>query len=373
MKNSWYCTVKEKTISYPLDSEKGLFQKEYLIEILHAFAKPLILITDSHVLNLYALSLKQRLVQVGCKVKLIAFPAGEKSKTRETKCWIEDQILQTGWGKDIGIIALGGGVVTDLAGYVAATYCRGVPLFLVPTSLLAMVDACIGGKTGVNTPWGKNLIGTIYQPCHIFIDPELIRSLPINELKQGIVEMIKHALIADKDYFDCLQYNSENFFLLQTDRLEEWIVKSCWIKKRIVEEEVQDRGKRLLLNYGHTVAHALETLTGYTISHGDAVAFGIIVESYLSKALHHLSEKDFQQICHIFRTYQIGLPRKEIDFEKLINLMKMDKKAIAQQPRFILLQEIGSPCDVYPFSCTTVDQSLLLEALKWAYDDLSNG
>ena len=236
-------------------------------------------------------------LQLGLEAILFSFPNGEQHKSRATKEKLEDQLFEKELGRDICVIALGGGVTTDLGGYLAATYCRGVPLVMMPTSLLGMVDASIGGKTGVNTPYGKNLVGSIYQPKKVLIDPATLQSLPLKELRNGIVEMIKHGLILDRDYFTYLNEHADQLLELDLSILEKAIFESCRIKREIVEQDDRESGKRNLLNFGHTVGHALENLTHYSLAHGEAVAIGILVESHLAVQLGHLNSNDFDAEC----------------------------------------------------------------------------
>ena len=238
------------------------------------------ILSDSNVFSLYSASFAAILRKMGCVVEEISFSAGEAYKTRETKAQIEDALLERNFGKKSCLIALGGGMTLDLVGFVAATYARGIPFVSFPTSLLAMVDACIGGKTGVNTSYGKNLIGAFYLPSWIGIDPNFLRTLPAEEWKNGWVEMIKIAAVLSLDFF--VQLEHMRLPIQDLQGMKPMIAESCGLKQSVVAEDLYDRGKRELLNFGHTVGHALETLFSYQVSHGRAVAVGMLLEGYIA-------------------------------------------------------------------------------------------
>jgi 3-dehydroquinate synthase len=284
---------------------------------------------------------------------------------------LENQLFEKGLGRDTCVIACGGGVVTDLAGYVAATFCRGVPLVMIPTTLLGMVDASIGGKTGLNTPQGKNLLGCIYQPQKIIIDMTTLKSLSRKELTHGIVETIKHSLIADFNLFEELEKHSQNLLALDFSILNPVIVASCRIKKQIVEYDEQESGKRRVLNFGHTIGHALESLTNYSLPHGEAVAIGLLVESYLSLKLGKLNLHSFERIKALLVRYGLPLQLPTLfTIPSLLNAMVLDKKSLKGKPRFVTIDAIGSTLDYDSCYCTHIDEKLLIEALQWMNNDL---
>ena len=225
------------------------------VDYCRTLTQRLVMVTDSHLVNTLGCELKKRLMAENIHVELLHIPAGEANKTRETKQKLEDCLFEKNYGRDTCLIALGGGVITDLVGFVAATYCRGIPVMYLPTTLLAMVDASIGGKTGVDTRFGKNLIGAFYQPQAVFMDLSVLTSLPAHEFRNGMVEMLKHGLIKDKNLFRTLQEHAHHMdepsFLLDV------IYNSCLIKKNIIEQDERDLGIRQLLNFGHTIGHAI--------------------------------------------------------------------------------------------------------------------
>ncbi len=302
------------------------------------------IICDDIVAALYAEMLMR---QLGGEILLCTFPYGESSKTRRTKELIEDQMLDRGFGRESSIIGLGGGVATDIAGFVASTYCRGIPYVSIPTTLLGMCDAGLGGKTGVNVPQGKNMIGTFYQPKAIYIDPSTLKSLPLKEKRCGAAEMIKHGMIADSNYFAYLQNNHKRLF--QEPYLTEAISESVRIKKEIVlADEREVTGRRSTLNFGHTVAHALEKLSHYTLSHGEAVAIGILAES-------KMSGMDTGAIKDLLLAFELPIqPSFSVSPEQLYDAMKHDKKAVNGVPYFVKLEAIG-----LAGACTPVEKQML--------------
>ena len=314
------------------------------------------IICDTTVRELYGQKLHQNLTSKGLDVKLFSFPSGEQYKTRQTKESIENELFENGFGRDTCIIALGGGVVLDMAGFIATTFCRGVPLVMVPTTLLAMVDASIGGKTGVNTPYGKNLVGSFYEAKKIIQDTSFLQSLPNDEIQNGIVEMIKHGLIGDSKYFDFLETHVQKLINLDRDSIEKAICDSVQIKTTIVKADSNENGIRNILNFGHTVGHAIEKISDYRIPHGKAVAIGIVAESYLSMKKTHLPKNSYERIKNIFRSYEIpfNIP-VDITLSALKDAMVSDKKSLKGTPRFVLISEIGKPLVFDNTYCTSVD------------------
>ncbi len=363
------CKIPSSSYQYEIEIGSGLlnFQTQYLSSLASRFA----IITDDKIASLYGKQLQESLASSDLEVYLFSFPSGEQHKTRETKELLENQLFEKGLGRDTCVIALGGGVVTDIAGYVAATYCRGIPLVMIPTSLLGMVDASIGGKTGVNVPDGKNMLGCIYQPNKVVIDLSTLKSLPKKELANGVVEMIKHGLIADYKLFEDLERHSQQLLTLDATVLEKMIFDSCRIKKEIVEQDERENGKRRLLNFGHTIGHAIECLTHYSISHGEAVAIGLLVESYLSVKLGILDQKSLDRIKKILLQY--GLPLQlpsRFPIQTILDAMALDKKSLKGQPRFVMIDAIGSSLAYDSSYCTHVEESLIKNALHWMNYDL---
>lgn len=366
------CKIVREELKSSIIIQPGILNdQEKITEALKHYGKRFGLIADQHVASSYGVQIADSLKQAGFECHLFSFPSGESSKNRETKAHLEDQMFAQKLGKDTCLIAMGGGVSTDLGGFIAATYCRGIPLVIIPTSLLGMVDASIGGKTGVDIPAGKNMIGAIYQPKKIIIDPTALKTLPATELRNGAVEMIKHGLICSKNYFEKMKNQRQALLEADLTVAEELIFESCEIKKSIVEEDERESGKRHLLNFGHTIGHGLELLTHFSIPHGEAVALGILVESHLSHQLGHLSKDDLLEIKKIFTDY--GLPLKlpaTYTPEQVLAAMSLDKKSIHGKPRFVILEKIGVPCSFKGTFCSEVDETLIRHSIDWMNHDL---
>ncbi len=284
------CSFLSVAADYEIEIRNGLLENPHLIiPFIKNLGSKIAIITNDKLSALYGEKFQKALLRYNLETHLLVFKDGEQHKSRQTKEYLEDLMFEQSLGRDTCIVALGGGVVLDMGGYVAATYCRGIPLVMIPTSLLAMVDACIGGKTGVNVPSGKNLVGCIYQPKKIYIDSKFLSTLPLDERRNGIVEMIKHGVIADLTFFEFLETHTDQLLALNPEFIDQVILQSCLIKKEIVEQDEREIGKRRLLNFGHTIGHALEKLHHYLLPHGEAVAIGMLVESYLAYLMGHLN------------------------------------------------------------------------------------
>jgi len=351
---------------YPLYLDSGLLKTALFFDYCRALNKRLVIISDSHLSETLAKEIQTYLEEAKLPAELFSFPAGEAHKTRETKQKLEDLMLSKGYARDTCVIAVGGGVVSDLAGFLAATYCRGISSIYVPTTLLAMVDASIGGKTGVNTPYGKNLIGSFHQPTAVFMDIETLKSLNPREWTNGITEVIKHSLIANSKLYSLLEDSAQNL-RENPELLMKLIYESCLIKKAIVEQDEKEQGLRQLLNYGHTIGHAIESLENYEISHGEAVAIGLLVESKLSVECGFLNEQDLSSLDELLKAYQLPLKTQAFkDKAKLMALFKMDKKSLAGEAHFVLLDEIGKAHTRDGHYSFAVNLQQLNNALDWA-------
>lgn len=297
--------------------------------------------------------------------ELFFFPAKEANKTRRWKEKLENRLLKHRLGSDCLIIALGGGTTTDLVGFLASTYLRGVSLLLIPTTLLGMVDAAIGGKTAVNTPYGKNLIGSFYAPTAIFIDPSFLQTLPLKEIRNGFAEIVKYGLIQKKGLFKKCEAWAKTKDSLKP--LSSLITASIQAKINIVEiDPFEKKGLRKILNFGHTIGHGLEVLSNYQLMHGEAVALGCLVESHLSKELGYLSPQEFTRIERLFRIFDfpLCLPAS-YSRSSLLNTLIHDKKNKEGKIHFVLLEKIGSPVCFNGTFSTAVPKAALNRSLDW--------
>lgn len=298
------------------------------------------IITDSNVEKLYADKVKQELNGVGFEAEVLVVPAGEKSKSLQYASDLYDQLADLGFTRSDGIIALGGGVVGDLAGFVASTFMRGLHFLQIPTTLLAQVDSSIGGKTAVNTQKAKNLVGTFAQPDGVLIDPFVLQTLDDRRIREGIAEIVKSAAIADKVLWEFLGTLSDEHDLL--NHAEKVITSALNVKKKVVEEDVFDHGSRLTLNFGHTIGHAIENTAGYgVVSHGEGVAIGMMMINSHAEALGLSPENSTQALKAMLERFHLPTSYPELDEQAIYTAITHDKKARGNQLKIITLKEIG--------------------------------
>ncbi len=308
----------------------------------HCPAAAYAVISDSHVGKLYGENLCRQLSAVSNQVDLFTFPAGEWNKTRDTWASLSDRMLAAHFGRDCAVIALGGGVVGDVAGFVASTYLRGVPYVQVPTSLLAMIDSSIGGKTGVDVPAGKNLLGAFHQPRLVAADLNLLTSLPPVQLSAGLAEAVKHGVIADAEYFAFLERDYAAILSKHGPALERVVQRSVEIKAAVVAEDEREAGRRAILNFGHTIGHAIEATAKYEALHGEAVAIGMVYEARLAEALGIAAKGTAERITRLLERFRLPLDRPHgASVDDLITVMRGDKKARAGETRFAVPKGIG--------------------------------
>ena len=303
------------------------------------------LVSDETVFSIYGATVTESLQNTGLAVEHLLVSPGETTKTLETAARIYDWLIDRRTERGDVIIALGGGMVGDLVGFVAATFLRGLPLVQVPTSLVAMVDASIGGKTAVNHSKAKNLIGVFYQPCIVVADVQALTSLAKRELVSGWAEVIKHGLVLDPELFTFLECNVERLLVLDPEAATEAIRRSVAVKARIVsEDEREQRGRRILLNYGHTIGHALEAATNYEqFLHGEAVAIGMVGAAMISYSLGLLSEEVVERQRILLSRFGLSTCCSGVDMNAVLRAMELDKKVKAKTVRWVLLEGVGQP------------------------------
>ena len=352
-------------LAYPVTVEPGSLSRLGEFVRGKTSAHRYAVITDTNVAPLYGSIAAEALgIDQG---DVLVFPAGESSKTRGTWGWVTDELIARGFGRDSAVVSLGGGVVVDLAGFVAATYMRGIPIVHVPTTLLAMIDASIGGKTGVDTHFGKNLVGAFHQPSAVLVDPQVLDSLPLSELRTGFAEALKHGAIADRVYFDSVvRAIPEVLYDEQAgDSLTGLIVGSIEIKAGIVGRDELEAGVRKTLNFGHTIAHAVEMLSGYSMAHGEAVSIGMTLESRIAERLGIAVSGTERELQDALRS--AGLPvtlPDGMDADRMLEVMRSDKKARAGSVQYALPRAIGEMAGADSGWTVRVDEAIVREVLR---------
>ena len=297
-------------------------------------------ISDENVVRIYGEQIENHFRSINRYGGIISFPAGEESKSRQWKAKLEDQLFEKKAGRDSLIVAIGGGVTGDLAGYVASSLHRGIPLIQVPTSVLAQVDSSVGGKVGINHPTGKNLLGSFHQPRAIFSDISLLATLPDEEYFNGLAEVIKYAVILDKQLFDFLLKNAKKIKNRDESGLKYIITKSISLKIKVVELDEQEESYRTILNFGHTLGHAIEKLTNFKIKHGFAIAAGMMYAVKLSHQKFGYPDERIKTFADLLKIYQLNsVDISRFSEEKLWETTFSDKKVRQNKPHFSLLDD----------------------------------
>lgn len=297
--------------------------------------------TDSNVEKLYADELKALLEPICKKVIVFSFPAGEENKTLDTIKGAYKLLIDEGYDRKDLIIALGGGVVGDMAGYTAATYLRGIEFVQIPTTLLAQCDSSIGGKTGVDFDGYKNMVGAFYMPKLVYMNLSVLTTLEDRQFFNGFAEVMKHGLIKDAMFYEWLIDNLYEICERDMDVLEEMIMRSCTIKKLVVEKDPTEKGDRALLNFGHTIGHAIEKYMDFQMAHGECVALGCVAAAFISWKHELLSMEEYYEVRDMFVPFNLPISIENIDKEEILKLTKSDKKMSNGQIQFILLKKVG--------------------------------
>ena len=334
-------TVGLEERSYPIHIGSGLLgQAELLQPCLPR--KRAAIVTNTTVAPLYLDKLRHTLQRIDVSSVPIILPDGEEYKNSATLNLIYDALLSNHCERSTPLIALGGGVVGDMTGYAAATYLRGVPFIQVPTTLLAQVDSSVGGKTGINHPLGKNMIGAFYQPQLVLADTDTLNTLPDNELSAGLAEVIKYGLIRDLPFLEWLEQNMDKLLARDNTALQYAIARSCRNKAEVVAADERESGERALLNLGHTFGHAIESGMGYgNWLHGEGVAAGIAMAADLSQRLGWISAQDVARIRNLLKQARLPVVAPDLGTGKYLELMELDKKVEDGKMRFVLLRKVG--------------------------------
>ena len=328
--------------SYPIYIGRGILSTFAPTLQQRGLVGRIVLIADNNVASLYLRPTEKHLRHFGYDTLSIVVPPGEtqKSLTRAGKIFTE--MLKAGIGRNSVVVALGGGVIGDLAGFVAATYQRGVSLVQMPTTLLSQVDSSVGGKVGVNHPLGKNMIGAFYQPALVWVDADMLVSLPSREIVCGIGEIVKYGIALDSDFFSYLELNLEKILNLDPEALFHVQSRSLEIKSRIVAEDEKETGLRTILNLGHTIGHALEAAGKFRLlKHGEAVLLGMIAEGYIANRLGMISDAIYERIVELIARVPIKSSIRNLKTPDILRAMKYDKKSIGGNIRFVLPFRIG--------------------------------
>ena len=324
--------------SYPIYIGRGLLEDKSVFTK-HIKTKTICIVSNTTVSKLYKNRLKNLLDDFQIVEAIIS--DGEEFKNYDSLNYIYSTLLKNECNRDTTILALGGGVVGDIAGYAAASFLRGIPFIQIPTTLLAQVDSSVGGKTGINHQLGKNMIGAFYQPQSVVIDLDVLDTLEQRQISAGLAEIIKYGLIWDKEFFQYLEKNIESLKSLDFENLEHVISRSCEIKANIVSEDEKESGIRAILNLGHTFGHAIENCLGYgEWLHGEAVGCGMVLAAKMSRAHGWLDEKEFNQIKNLISLAGLPIDKPNIDYDDFISAMKLDKKNKNKEIYLVLQQSI---------------------------------
>ncbi len=340
--NDAACWVETATQRYPIFVGYGLLDKlgEKLKKV--SLSRVAIVISDGNVSRLYGDRVEKILRNAGFAVNSFVVPPGEETKSIKSATEIYNFLIKKRVERDDILVALGGGMIGDLAGFVAATYLRGIPWVQVPTSLIAMVDASIGGKVAVNHPEGKNLIGAFYQPSFVLADTQALATLPKRELTSGWAEVVKYGLILDTEFFEFLESNAGRLIKLELDVVNTAIIRSASLKAQVVSQDEKERGQRIILNYGHTIAHGLEAATQYShFLHGEAVAIGMMGAAKLSQKLSILPLDVVKRQRSLLQKFGLPTTFSGTSLAEIAKAMEVDKKTRAKEIRWVLLEDIG--------------------------------
>jgi 3-dehydroquinate synthase len=333
--------VRSRDGSYDVIVEAGVLAELPQLITDRVTAQRFAVISDDNVAPIHGRLIMEAGLDAGLDMALFTFPPGEASKTRKSWSILTDEMLDACFGRDSCVIAVGGGVTTDLAGFVAATFLRGVPVVQVPTSYLAMIDASVGGKTGVDVHAGKNLVGAFHPPRLVVADPEVLTTLPVPEREQGLVEAFKHGAILDGAYFASLEDNVEDLRAAEPGVAGPAVARSVELKAGVVSEDEFEGGYRQILNFGHTLGHALEAASEYTLGHGSAVALGMLMETRLGERLGVTEAGTFGRLRKVLEVLLGPLAWSATDPESAVSYLRADKKVRGGRPRVVLLRRLG--------------------------------
>ena len=327
--------------SYPIFIGSDLIDRPELFEACSK-ASSIYIVTNTTVAPLYGERLSKTLASFGKSVRTIALPDGESFKDWKNLQTIFDELLKHGADRQTVLVALGGGVIGDMTGFAAASFMRGIRFIQVPTTLLSQVDSSVGGKTGINHPLGKNMIGAFHQPIAVIADLSTLKTLPPRELSAGLAEVIKHGAIADASFLDWIEANTSALLACDIEAMSHAVLRSCEIKSAVVSADEREGGVRATLNFGHTFGHAIEAGMGYgEWLHGEAVGCGMVMGAKLSCLLKKITQADADRLTRIIHAMHLPTTAPKFGADRYIDLMQVDKKAEGGQIRYVLLEQIG--------------------------------
>ncbi|QWD64145.1 3-dehydroquinate synthase [Polynucleobacter sp. MWH-UH2A] len=327
--------------SYPIYIGADLIDQPDLFKACEK-SSSIFIVSNTTVAPLYAQRLTKTLETFGKTVRTIVLPDGESYKDWKNLQLIFDDLLKFGADRQTMLVALGGGVIGDMTGFAAASFMRGVRFIQVPTTLLAQVDSSVGGKTGINHPLGKNMIGAFHQPVAVIADLNTLKTLPARELSAGLAEVIKHGAIADAKFLDWIEANAKSLLACDTDAMSHAVLRSCEIKSAVVSADEREGGIRATLNFGHTFGHAIEAGMGYgEWLHGEAVGCGMVLGADLSCRLNYISKAEAEHLTKIIQSMNLPIVPPKFGGKRYLELMQVDKKTESGQIRYVVLEKIG--------------------------------
>lgn len=345
--------------SYPIFIKDGIMENVGADIARRNIASRYAVIADDYVASLYGATLMKSLAEAGVTAELLTFPRGEASKNLQVFAELSSKLAQIGIDRKSGLIALGGGVTGDLTGFLAASYMRGIPFVQIPTTLLAQVDSSVGGKTGVDIPEGKNLVGAFYQPKAVYIDTAVLTTLPVEEYLGGIAEVIKYGVIWDFEFYGFLERNLDAILGLQPAIIQEMITTCCQTKAEVVAEDERESDLRRILNFGHTIGHAVEAASDFSIIHGHAVAIGMVAALRLAVLSGLCKRKEAGRVATLIHAF--GLPTEipeDMDRERIKSYIKTDKKSVAGSVFYVLPTAIGKVIITNEVTEEQIDETL---------------
>ncbi len=353
---------KDNKPIYQISFHQDFSQLGKVLDELHTANHKICIVTDSTVGQYYAGEVLDIAKDYCYQVETFTFPAGEANKNLDVVNMLYEKLIQDKFDRSDLLIALGGGVVGDLTGYTAATYLRGIRFIQIPTSLLAMVDSSIGGKTGVDYKSYKNMVGAFYQPKAVYMNFSLLKTLNEQQFFSGFGEIIKHGLIQDESYYQMMLQTSAQDIRTNTELIARIVERSCEIKQSVVEIDPEEKGIRAILNFGHTIGHAIEKKLSSTFLHGECVAIGMVASGYLSMKCGYLSQSDLDALITCLKSYQLPTDVKSyhLDANEIYNITLNDKKMVGNTIKFILLKSLGEA-----YIETSLNKETILEGIRY--------